>query len=231
MMKSFFRVFVGVVVLTTVFSAAASELPPITATYRVERKQGDAAGVSTFEWTLRRSPSCVAADDERARVSEQWRRDDAGRIWYQRIFHKEKKVIEYQPADLGIGGVESKWSRIASVIEPAELDGMQLQEQTVGFEGRTVFVYRGTRQTKLWAIQWLEAEQIPARISVGEPGEPGYYSLALLSMRRESSDLNFCGGDLTSYETIDFADIGDRQGDPFITALMKYEGFSPGHRH
>lgn len=229
MMKSFFRVFVGVVVLTTVFSAAASELPPITATYRVERKQGDAAGVATFEWKFRRSPSCVAADDERALVSEQWQRDEQGRIWYKRIFHKEKKVIEYQPADLGIGGVESKWSRIASVLEPAELEGMKLQEQTAGFEGRTVSVYRGTRQAKSWEVQWLAAEQIPARISVGEQGSPGYYSLSLLSLSRGNADASICGADLTNYETIDFADIGDRQGDPFIAALMKYEGFSHGH--
>jgi hypothetical protein len=208
----------------------SEELPSITATYVVERLERGKAAPSSFQWQLHRSASCVIANDSDSRVSEQWNRDEQGRIWYKRIFHKERKVIEYQPADLKIGGVEARWNRIAAVIDPAELQAMTLQSESGTFDGRSVSVYRGLRQGAQWEIAWLAGEQLPERIRI--EGEGGRYLLQLRKLTIETTDAVSCrSGDLAGYETIDFADIGDRQGDPFIEGLMKYEGFSHGHGH
>lgn len=219
--------------LLGVSSVGASEvLPPITATYVVERLRAEAATPSSFQWQLHRSASCVIANDSDSRVSEQWMRDDQGRIWYKRIFHKERKVIEYQPAELRIGGVEAKWNRIASVVDPAELQLMTLQPSTDSFDGRPVSLYRGVRSGMPWEISWLAEQQLPVRIKIEREGGRYLLQLRKLSVGTANAEAFGCkGNDLQGYDAIDFADIGDRQGDPFIEGLMKYEGFSHGHSH
>jgi hypothetical protein len=217
------------VFMAPAYATAFDALSPLTATYVVERPRRDESRSQTFAWQLHRSASCVVANDSESRVSEQWSRDPEGRIWYKRIFHREKKVIEYQPADLRLGGVDAKWSRIASVIDPAELESMSLKAERQTFEGRSVSVYHGLRDGMQWEVAWLTGEQLPVQVRI--QGERGHYSLRLQKLEAaNASAAPMCSAsDVQGFETIDFADIGDRHGDPFIEGLMKYEGFSHGH--
>lgn len=208
---------------------ADSEAPPLVAAYRLETRETgpNDAPARSLTWELRRASKCVVVSDAERRVTERWDRDEQGRIWYRRIFHEERKVIEYQPADLRLGGMEARWAPIASVIDPAELGELVRDVRTEVFQGQEVAVYRGLRRGVPTEIGWLAAESIPERIVL--EGKIGTSTLRLISI--EPSAAQVCGRlDFDGYETIDFADIGDRHSDAFLERLMRYEGFGHGHR-
>lgn len=224
------QMFVGLV------AACCSQLPcqaadnaPLMATYRLETTSKSEAAARSLQWQLRRAAGCVVVSDDQGRVTERWDRDAQGRIWYRRIFHVEKKVIEYQPADLRMAAVEAEWARIAGIIDPRELQQLTLQPTSSTFEGEVVATYRGMRAGVPWEIGWLATEGIPERIVVRGPG--GDSTLRLITKEHSPAQAGVCDiPGLTDYDTIDFADIGDRHGDPFIERLMKYEGLMHGHR-
>lgn len=212
---------------------AESDLPPLTATYRLETHTGESGrsepdrAARSLTWELRRARDCVLVSDAAGRVTERWDRDDQGRIWYRRIFHSERKVIEYQPADLNLSHLATQWATIASVIDPRELDQLTRAQGADNFRGLDVNVYRGTRGGLPTEIGWLPSEVLPERIVV--EGKNGTSTLRLINVERDAHQ-NCEPLDVSSYDTVDFADIGDRHNDPFLERLMRYEGFAHGHR-
>ncbi len=208
--------------------------PGVRAHYRSEVVGLDAERRETAkdsEWLFERSGSRVKISDISGRHAEQWDHDSAGRVWYSRTFHMERKVIEYQPTDLSMAGIEGSWERIRQIIG-ADL----LHRLTRGTEERTIaghraVVYGGVLDDVETKVVWLEGLAIPAFVEKRLRGVRS--SLTLISVDTAGADGIVSSGPPvpTDYETLDFSDLGDRESDPFVAALMKYESGWFGHGH
>lgn len=228
-MKTIVSLMACAIALSCVNAVAAAEgvLLPLIATFE---NAAWAADRPAPRWELRRGVNCVVAIDEASGVAERWMRDPDGRLSYQRVFPDAAKIIEYQPVDLALGGVEDEWARIASVIDPQELGELNLLSEPMETQLGRAIVYRGSRKGAQWEVQWLAAIGIPARIQIERAG--GASTLVLVHLERpDKGDLVCELPGARSYEYIDFADLGDRHGDPFIDRLMHQDGLFSGHRY
>jgi hypothetical protein len=200
--------------------SAESSLPAISAVFSLAVEN---TRLEPRTWELRRGASCVLTLDASSSVSERWRRDSAGRLWYQQIFPTEKKIVEYQPTDLALNKIERQWSRVASVLDPRELQQFSRQPQRTDVHGRAADVYIGKRDGNEWEVWWLSAESIPARVRITTPTGVSVLQLVSLGeLHREAADCELPS--TADFEHIDFADLGDRHGDPVIETLMKRAG-------
>lgn len=205
---------------------AHERLPAIVATYS---QAGEESSSEPVTWELRRGADCVLATNGKSGISERWQRDEEGRVWYRRIFHSEEKIVEYQPTDLRLGNVDREWTRIASILDPEVLQTLELQAHRPQLHGRNASVYRGTRDGESWEVWWLAVEEIPARVRISTAA--GASVLQLVKLDLVEFDSAICDAPSTAhFESIDFADLGDRHGDPIIESMLKRQG-SLGHKH
>ena len=223
------RVLVAAALLiTSGFALAADVAPPLRASYHSELEKPDAEGTlqkRVMDWLFERGLDYVEISAPADRRAEKWVRDPEGRVWYSRLFHAERKVIEYQPTDLTLGGITNSWNQIRSVFDPHQLAALEGTNVTKEIAGHRARVYRGNAQGVDFEVWWLEDLNLPALVSKRS--------------RRNSSTLRLI--EVTSisptaakavpadYELMDFSDLGDRHHDPFVEKLMKYDGLWFGH--
>ena len=179
-----------------------------------------------FAWTLERTDTEVIVQDSLQGTEERWQRDESGRIWYSRVFHDEKRVLEFSPADFKRMG-PNKWEQISSVIDPAALASLRAEPKQEVLD-RLTTVYRGKLNGQEIEIWWLEQERLPALVRKRDRN--GTQTMRLVTLSTMQDDVLSRGRvDLSGYDILDFADIGDRHDDPLIEQLMKHEGIRTGH--
>jgi SH3-like domain-containing protein len=223
------------VLISTASLVSAKELPaPTGAIYRsqVERLDGlNPAQQRQVEWKFERTGNVVQITDSSGQRAERWVRDETGRIWYSRIFHAERKIIEYQPADLALAAITGSWARVEGVIDPALLKSLERANEDKLIEGHPASIYRGTIEGIATEIWWLDDLAMPA--FVHKRTGQGSSTLQLVRLQGVDGRLTSqpASGGLPDYEVLDFSDLGDRHHDPFIEGLMRYEGLWFGHGH
>lgn len=213
-------------------AALAGDLPPVSAAFHSEMQTIERAGSTStkaFEWTFDRSKDVVAVEDPQRQVTERWQRDERGRVWFSRSFHQYKRVLEYAPADLSLGGITQGWGEIESVIDPRAVASLLLTDDEKEVLGRTASVYRGTQNGEQIEVWWLPEESLPAFVTRSNGKQIA--TLRLVSLNARSADAPAPKQSTAEYEIIDFSDVGDRHGDPFIEALLKQEPTWFGHGH
>ncbi len=163
--------------------------------------------------------------DKASGVVERWERDPSGKIFYSRIFLDAGKIIEFQPADFASAGVTDNWETISSILPVASL-----QELTARGHGRTLGMrtdrYRGEVDGAKVSVAWIADINLPAQIE--RKGTAARSRLQLTSLERGSAaSVSLATQDqLDSFERIDFADLGDREGDPVIESLLAQSGLA-----
>ena len=90
--------------------------------------------------------------------------------------------------------------------------------------GHRAAVYRGTLDGVSTELGWIAELQLPARVErrVGDDRQ----ELRLTGLEQgEAAAMRFMTREqLQAYESIDFADLGDRHGDPFVERVMNHGG-------
>ena len=163
--------------------------------------------------------------DKASGIVERWERDPSGKIFYSRIFLDAGKVIEFQPADFASAGVTDNWDTIRSVLPVGSL-----QELTARGHGRTLDtrtdLYRGEVDGVKVSVAWIADIGLPAQIE--RKGDAARSRLQLTSLETGSAALEYLvpKARVESFEHIDFADLGDREGDPVIEGLLVQTGLT-----
>ena len=207
---------------------AATAAPPVRATYHSELEKLDEEGAPVkraMDWEFERGADYVEISAPADRRAEQWVRDSKGRVWYSRIFHAERKVIEYQPTDLALGGISNSWDQIRSIIDPQQLEVLERTTNTKEIAGHRATVYRGNAQGVEIEVWWIEEMNVPALVS--KRGRRNSSTLRLVEIASTSGAAARTAP--SDYELMDFSDLGDRHHDPFVERLMKYDGLWFGH--
>ncbi|MGH7960753.1 MAG: hypothetical protein ACRERD_02865, partial [Candidatus Binatia bacterium] len=126
------------------------------------RVPGDDALAQRAEWYFWREPTQIETRDAAGETSEIWQRSHNGPIFYQLVFHEDKLVIEYTPAELRAAQHYPDWSHLASMIDPQFLKTYLKKTGKTQILGRQAQGYHGYVNGIELEVWWLETEQLPA---------------------------------------------------------------------
>jgi hypothetical protein len=183
----------------------------------------------TAEFTLIRAEDVVEVQDQASGTVERWERDPTGKLFYSRTFIEAGKIIEFMPADFASAGISDEWDTIRSVLSPTRLGEMRPAGHGRMLGLRTAR-YREEVDGMRIAIEWLATEALPARISRRGSGISTDLVLKQLIRGDDALEALTPASRLGTFERIDFADLGDREGDPVFEQLIAQGGMAL-HRH
>lgn len=157
-----------------------------------------------------------------------WLRDDKGNISLQRLFHKQQRSIEYAPSDLRSLGRYPEWKHRAQLVGPGLLSRLTKTDM-VTVQGYKAERYQGQLNGMDIEILWLAEYRLPALVRrVVADREVSIHLLELHPL--ESAPWQ--AKDVSNYQTMDFADMGDNEADAFIAGLSHQStGQHGSHAH
>lgn len=216
------------IIIALVFSAAGQvssaplddaqvTRPDVIATYKSEVvARGHKPQVTL--WTLERRPDRVEIRELKHDTGEIWRRDQAGNISFERVFHKQRRIVDYTASDLRSLESYPSWQRISEIAD-AQLFGSALKRAgSTRALGKTAERYKGRSGELDIEIIWLTNERLPYKVKQRSPNQRTELTLtrlAPLNGSRESEPTS-------SYTRLDYADLGDGPSDPFFKQLSEY---------
>ncbi|QJD28712.1 hypothetical protein [Methylococcus geothermalis] len=207
----------------------AGRLPPIAAEYEtVSSDTGGNAHVQSNRWHFWRDADFVETRSLDTDEGEIWRRSVKGLIFYERVFHRDRKVVESNPDDLRARSRYPLWSKVALLIDPGLLNSRLQFEGRETLEGRQALRYGGQVDGVGYEILWLERENIPGVIRQRFPEREVTVTLRSLYSLQDAPWPHDVSG---NYSVIDYADLGDMESDPFVKRILHETDVGDGHDH
>ncbi len=177
---------------------------------------------NTRPWHFWRSDNRVETRDAYGETGEVWESDPRGQISYTRLFHPDGKAIDYTPGDLRALAIKTDWNQIKSIIDP-KLLGTQLKrtgEQAV--DGQRAERYAGEVDGVSTEILWLPETKLPARIEKTQGGVTVSLRMAECKPLASAPWIMTSETRMQSYQHLDYADLGDKENDPFVKAVLAH---------
>lgn len=175
-------------------------------------------------WLFWREPTRV--ETRTADGGELWWRDARGSVFYQRLFHGQRRIVEYTPADLRALGTATDWARLTHLVDPKSF-GVELKR--VGATtvlGRPAMRYRGRVQGVGHDVLWLTHERIPARMRIQYDDRTVTIRLKAVHPIERSP---WPRANTAAYAITDYADVGDDEADPFLRGMLNEAGLAHAH--
>lgn len=230
------RYFVFILALLLHTGAASADTPatgepsvyqPLAAHYRETRRVVGARKEST-DWYFTRQNEQV--ETARGDYAEVWQRDERGELTLARVFHQDRKLIQYTPGELRTQGRQQDWSALNSIIDPRQLTTLK-RVGTVSVLGRPASRYAGKLGGERIEVLWLVKEALAAKLV--RSGRDGSVSLELKELR-SSPDSRWPQASLARadrYAFLDGADLGDLEYDPFVQRVLEIDSGHGAHAH
>ena len=190
--------------------------------------RGEQERAETQKWHLWRHADVVEMQETNGKSGHIWQRDTNGQVSYQRIFPAAKRVIVYYPGDLRALQRSPEWKKLASVIDPTLLGSALTAKGKVTILNRQARRYTGRVGGEEFEVLWLEHEQIPARV---RRKNKGYEEVVELKEMYPLEKSPWPRTETAGYESIDYADLGDKESDPFVRAFLHGGGMTHDHSH
>lgn len=179
------------------------------------------------EWYLWRDENRVEIRAGSGRIGEIWRRDGQGRINFTYVEPAHKRGIEYTPTDLKLLGNERAWSKLASIVSPADLEKLTAGGETE-ILGHKALRYQGIMDKRTVEVIWIPSLQLAARVSHTYADRQVTTELQAFMNDEKGIDA-ISDQELKSYQLIDYADVGDNETNPAMAWLKR--SAAPGHEH
>lgn len=212
----------------------AMPLPEVAVEYRTTRTvQGgaDAQGhehppAGRVAWRFFREHDRIDIENLEARTGERWQRDGNTQFFFK-TFHADRRSVEYRTDDLKVINAALSWQQHAMLIDPAVLGA--LAEQDAGWrDGYPYRRYVGTVNGEKLDVVWRVDLNLPVVLE-REGGD--FRERTELKAAYTLASAPWSRPDQTDYDVIDFADLGDRERDPFV---LRVQAQLPGgdlHHH
>jgi hypothetical protein len=188
----------------------------------------EGGSVATVNWRFFRTANRIDVDNLSANTGETWQRD--GKVVIMRkLFHDDRKAIEYQMDDFAVLKMKPSWRKQALLLDDSLLSQLKLEDER-WIDGHPARIYRGTLAGQQIEITWLVDFNLPQSI-VRHDHEGNLIEQTTLAELHSPGDTRWrcrCGD---GYDVIDYADLGDRERDQFV---MRVQSQLPGgnvHRH
>jgi hypothetical protein len=201
-----------------------AQLPAAAAEYRTTIE--DATGRRTASvWRLWRASDRIERENPAAQAGDLWVRDGKS-LFHTRLYHADRRGIEYRNDDLTMLGDDPDWTALATLLDPRLLQS--LEERDAGWRnGHPYRRYGGEVGQVEWDITVRTDHMLPVRIERQDP-ERGTEVVQLLQVYA-AGRAPWQPLDTTHYVMLDYADLGDHERDPFVMRLQARE--SGGHLH
>ena len=190
-----------------------------------DHHSGDDTRTVQNEWVFSRTPHRVDVYLPLQATGESWSRDGKA-LFYEKIFHGDAKVIEYQPEDVSMLAVSVSWQTSQLMVAPHVLAQLHSEGESWD-DGHPVRVLKGTVNGVAYDVRWLVDLNLPQTLETATVG--GRKEVTRLVQLEAAPIRSTVIPSSAGYEVIDYADLGDRERDPFV---MKVQHFLPGgHQH
>lgn len=217
------KLFIITVALSSAGPASSAPLdaqvtrPDLIATYKTEViARGHKPQITV--WTLERRPDRVEIRELKHDTGEIWRRDQQGNVSFERVFHKQRRVVDYTASDLRSLENYPSWQRVSEIAD-AQLFGSSLKRVgSVHALGKTAERYKGRSGEFDVEIVWLPSERLPYKVKQQSRNQRIELTLTRLSPLNSVS----AGDPTSSYIRLDYADLGDGPSDPFFKQLAEH---------
>jgi hypothetical protein len=176
--------------------AAASELAAVRARYALKR------GDHVEHLELVRAADRVAHTFVERGVRELWQRDARGELEHWRAYPAQGKSVHYTPGDLRTINSWPRWDALTQLISASELATLKPNKKGV---------LEGTLRGQPARVEWRDDVALPKRISIGQ------LSMELLSVEPVSAV------ERDTLTSIEFADLGDMEYDPFVRRFLAHD--------
>lgn len=205
------------------FAWPAAGTADVAFKWSVKRRTATEAEVRCrWFWYLWRSESVVETLESHGNTGEAWRRSRTGEVTgYERLFHVDRKLIEYVPGDLAAVGAAPDWTRLASVVDPSQIGTALTKRGEDVFAGVPVEIWSGESGGVTLEVRWCPEWAVPVRIVRTQGGEILEFDLR---DARAAGATPWSRPKSGRYDRVDFADIGDRTTDPFFRRLIANGG-------
>ncbi|MCK6407004.1 MAG: hypothetical protein L6Q60_13440 [Rhodocyclaceae bacterium] len=202
--------------------AAHANLPPLAARYDLRE-----AGKQT-DWYFWREQDRIEILTAAVGQSVIWERLGAEGYQFRRVFNEEQKVIEYVPGELRTRHAEPDWEKLSSIVSPHLLERLKRGPSKTLFGQRAVR-YSGKVDGQAIELWWLERDQLPATLRIGDAKSGRSMHLRELHAESPGHWPRATEARIANYAMIDAADLGDMEYDPFVARLLKAEGHEHAH--
>lgn len=208
-----------------VTSVVAQAADPVTASYRVELQSGKRA-VQSQTWYIQREPQRITI--YKPQMDDIWRRDQAGQISFERVFHDDRTIVEYTAGELRTLGVTPVWDELASIFDPAKLQKLKPLARTAGAAS-----YQGKLGEEQVKVEWLDEPALPRSLLRSAHGKSVRFTL--LKQPATLPDAIVAAHQaLDHYTRLDASDFGDMEYNPVVKKAMHLDvqlGWRAEHEH
>ena len=185
-------------------------------------------GTTHQNWLLWRTPSRIETRNETTQTGEVWTRVSTNQISHDKLFLADRTVLEYAPGELRAAQQRVDWTRLGCLVEVKALAHDFKLSGTTTILGRRAQQYQRTSASGLEEIWWLPSEQIAALIRRELPDRVVTTQLKELHPVDQSP---WASSSTAGFRTIDYADLGDMESDPFVQKITRQLGHSHDHNH
>ena len=180
-----------------------------------------------YRWYFWRTDNRVETRNPQDNSSEEWTKLANGQVEYAIIFHDAKQAIDYSPVDLGMIGETPNWAMTTLLFSPEMMATLVSDNDETLFNQKAIH-YKTNLPNTIFEVTWLSQMQIPAMIKREENGQTITTKIVSLEPAEKSMLSN---PDASAYYHTVFADIGDKESDPFIKSVMHKLKGAHDHSH
>lgn len=180
------------------------------------------------DWYLWRQDDTIETANVAVGQNDIWQRLRGDDYHYRRVFHNDRRVVEYVPGEIRTRHAEPDWAKLASVISPQLLAELKRGTSKTLF-GQKAVRYTGKVGGQTVDLWWLERAQLPARLQMIRPGQRMILALRELHAKAPDAWPRATDERIADYGVVDAADFGDMESDPFVARILRQEGHSHSH--
>lgn len=216
----------------TIIEPSSAMLPAVAAEFLTTRESDEEAHAhyeheaqaSRVHWRFWRNSKKIDIERPQLGVGESWQQDGRA-IIHRKLYHADQRAIEFQQDDLKMLEAAPSWHKLSLLLDQSLLE--QLSASDIKWsEGFPVRDYQGTVNGTAWHIVMRMDIALPILVEsrsaqASERTELlNAYALTAAPWQPTPSD---------AYEVIDYADLGDKEYDPFVIKVQAQMG--QAHHH
>ncbi|PPD33551.1 MAG: hypothetical protein CTY19_07310 [Methylomonas sp.] len=204
----------------TVIDLTATRLPAIAAEF-VTTRTGDDHSVlpEPVVWRLWRNSQQIITERPQLAIGELWQRDGQT-IIHRKLYFADQRAIEFQEDDLKMLQLASSWQKLSLVLDPGLLQQLTASE-IEWTEGYPLRDYQGKLQGNDWHVVMRMDLALPSLI---ERRQGEFFERTELLKAYPLSQSPWQPSSADSVEIIDYADLGDKETDPFVIKVQAQMG-------
>ncbi|AMK75576.1 MULTISPECIES: hypothetical protein [Methylomonas] len=175
-------------------------------------------------WRFWRDSQQITIERPQLGLGELWQRDGQELI-HRKLYHQDRRAIEFQAGDLRMLDITPSWQKLALLLDSQLLDKLTADEieWTDGIPTRE---YQGKVADTEWHVVMRLDVALPMLI------ERRHGEFSERTELLQAYPLNAAPWQPTpvnGYDVIDFADLGDKESDPFVIKVQAQMGHEHHH--